>query len=258
MSETEIEAEAGAGNVRSVFRAVDILKSFVDASGPLTVADIKRSVPLSRPTLYRLLDTLVAAEMLHVEGSPQRFRLGRMVARLGRSWADQLTIDVVAQPIMQALRDATGETCALFEVRDGRQFCVLESKSRHALSMSRGIGELTDGFHGASGIAILAWMDRDEALALAKQTTPEDKPRITAAELVAAQAAGYAISHGAIYRGAASIAAPVFDHNRKVFGSLALFGPEARIRDDGLDMRIAQLRDAARRLSADLGGPPTA
>jgi len=249
------ETEQGGGNVRAVLRAVDILKSFAGAPGPLSVADIRRNVPLSRPTLYRLLDTLVAAEMLHVEGNPQRFRLGRMVALLGRSWSDQLTIDAVAKPIMDELRDRSGETCSLFELREGRQFCVLESKSRQALSMSRGIGELTDGFHGASGIAILAWLDPARALELLRRTNPEDREPVTAAELAATREAGYAISHGAIYKGAASIAAPVFDRNGEVFGSLALFGPEARIRDEGLQDQITQLRAAAARLSADLGAP---
>lgn len=247
--------DQGGGSVRAVLRAVDILKSFAGAPGPLSVADIRRSVPLSRPTLYRLLDTLVAAEMLHVEGQPQRFRLGRMVALLGRSWADQLAIDAVARPIMDDLRDRSGETCSLFELREGRQFCVLESKSRQALSMSRGIGELTDGFHGASGIAILAWLDPAHATELLRRTNPQDREPITAAELTATRSDGFAISHGAIYKGAASIAAPVFDRNGQVFGSLALFGPEARIRDEGMDEQIRMLREAAARLSAELGAP---
>lgn len=156
---------------------------------------------------------------------------------------------------MDDLRDRSGETCSLFELREGRQFCVLESKSRQALSMSRGIGELTDGFHGASGIAILAWLDPAHAIELSRRTNPQDREPITAAELAATRRDGFAISHGAIYKGAASIAAPVFDRNGQVFGSLALFGPEARIRDEGMDEQIRMLRDAAARLSAELGAP---
>ncbi len=220
---------------------------------PLSVAEIRKIVPLSRPTLYRLLETLVATDMLHAEGNPQRFRLGRAIAVLGRAWSEQLEIDALARPIVDELRDSTGETCGLFEIRNGQQFCVLESKSRHALSMSRGVRALDDGFHGASGIAILAWLDPEDAVNLARSTSPAGLPPISLEELTKARKAGFAISHGAIFKGATSIAAPVFDASGKLYGSLALFGPEARIRDEGLDKHIALIRDAARRLSNELG-----
>ncbi len=249
----EDQSDAG-GNVRAVTRAIDILKSFEGVTQPLTVADIRRNVPLSRPTLYRLLDTLVAGQMLQVEGEPQRFRLGRTVALLGRSWSESLEVDVLAKPVLEQLRDATGESCALFELRQGRQFCVAEARSRQALAMSRGVGELTDGFHGASGIAILAWLPVAEALRLADRTTPSHVLPITKVDLEGAHANGYAVSHGAIFRGAASIAAPVFGRTGDVFGSLGVFGPAARM-DDHLDKLIELARQAAIDLSARLGAP---
>ena len=243
-----------AGNVRAVMRAIEILKSFEGATQPLTVAEIRRAVPLSRPTLYRLLDTLVSGQMLHVEGEPQRFSLGRTIAVLGRSWSTILEADTLAKPILEALRDRTGESCALFELRHGRQFCVAEARSRQPLAMSRGIGELTDGFHGASGVSILAWLPIQEALSLAAKTTPATVSPLTEVDLREAHDRGYAISHGAIFKGAASIAAPVFGQSGDVFGSLGVFGPAARMNDD-LDEIIALTRQAAATLSAQMGAP---
>lgn len=248
------DQEEGGANVRAVTRAIDILKSFDGATHPLSVAEIRRRVPLSRPTLYRLLDTLVAGQMLHVEGDPQRYRLGRTIAMLGRSWIVGSEVDVLARPILEELRDRTGESCALFELRHGRQFCIAEVRSRHALGMSRGVGELSDGFHGASGIAILAWLPSAEALRLAAIATPPDVPAITQDDLLAAREKGFAVSHGAIFKGAASIAAPVFGQTGEVFGSLGLFGPGARM-NDTLDEMAELVRVAAAALSAEIGAP---
>lgn len=246
--------EESGGSVRAVMRAIDILKSFEGTTQPQTVTDIRRAVPLSRPTLYRLLDTLVAGQMLHVEGDPQRYRLGRTIAVLGRSWSSALEVEVFAKPILERLRDQTGESCAVFELRNGRQFCIAEARSRHVLAMSRGVGELTDGFHGASGIAILAWRPMDEALKLVTATVAPDRPPVTEQDLQVTRDKGFAISHGAIFKGAASIAAPVFAQDGEVFGSLGLFGPGARM-DDYIDELAGFVREAAALLSAQLGAP---
>lgn len=243
--------EGQTGMVRAVVRAVDILKAFDGATAPLGIPDLTRATGLSRPTLYRLLDTLVACDMLRSEGDPQRFRIGRFAARLGQAWAAQLEIGTLARPLLEALRDDTGESSALFLLRDGHQYCVQECESRHALAMTRGIGEMRDGFHGASGKAILAWLEPARAgEILAGMPDP-----VEAEELAAIRKAGYAISHGAVFKGALSIAAPVFDRSAAVIGSLGLFGPEARMAGDQIDGTVAAVVASATRLSHELGAP---
>ena len=41
----------------------------------MSVLEIQKKVPLSRPTLYRLLQTLAAKGLVRAEGEPQRFAL---------------------------------------------------------------------------------------------------------------------------------------------------------------------------------------
>lgn len=243
------------GIVRAVVRAIDILKAFDGATGPLGIPELTKATGLSRPTLYRLLDTLVSCDMLRSEGEPQRFRIGRFAARLGQVWAAQLEIGTLARPILEPLRDGTGETSALFVLRDGRQYCVVECQSRQALAMSRGIGELNDGFHGASGKAILAWLEPERAHQILKASWKPGMTKVSAEELAAVKNAGYAISHGAVFKGALSIAAPVFDRTGAVIGSLGLFGPEARMNSETLAATVETVVESAKRLSLELGAP---
>lgn len=249
------DEENQTGTVRAVVRAMDILKAFDGATGPLSIPELTKATGLSRPTLYRLLDTLVSCDMLRSEGEPQRFRIGRFAARLGQVWAAQLEIGALARPILEPLRDATGETSALFVLRDGQQYCVVECMSRQALAMSRGIGELSDGFHGASGKAILSRLDPERAQQIVAASATPDMAPISPDELAEVKAAGYAISHGAVFKGALSIAAPVFDRTGVVIGSLGLFGPEARMNNETLDTTIQTVIESARRLSLELGAP---
>jgi len=247
------EDEDQGGSVRAVVRAIDILKSFDGSNGAMSVAEIQKRVPLSRPTLYRLIDTLISTGMLFAEGEPQRLRLGRTAARLGQIWASQFEVSAVAKPILDELRDATGESCGLFKIQNDRQFCIIESRSRHPLSMSRGVGELMDGFHGASGKAILAWLPLAEASRIATESSPPGSKPIARKELQVVRDAGFALSQSAIYKGATSVAAPVFDMGAHVYGSLAVFGPAARLSDRALTKATELVRAAAEELSAQFG-----
>lgn len=241
------------GTVRAVMRAIDILKSFDGANEPTSAAELARKTGLNRPTLYRLLNTLAEADMIRVAGEPQRFRLGPAAARLGQIWAAQIDINILARPILDELRDETGESASLFMLRDDRQVCVLESRSRQALSMSRGIGEMVDGFHGASGKVILAWLDVTYAKSLIKRYRTPELPEITLMELIEIRRMGYSVSHGAVFVGALAIAAPVFDRTGQIVGSLALYGPEARLSDERLPKIIERVVEEGARLSAELG-----
>ena len=52
------DSEKSGESVRAVERALDVLAAFGPGGGDLLAADIAKLVGLSRPTLYRLLNTL--------------------------------------------------------------------------------------------------------------------------------------------------------------------------------------------------------
>src|SRR5690606_12647946 len=107
------ETDKSEGSVRAVNRALDILLAFRPGDDELLVAELLKRVDLSRPTLYRLLDTLVYKGFLTSEGEPQRFRLGPAVAQLAHTWSTALSYDKVAQPMMRRLWESTSETISL-------------------------------------------------------------------------------------------------------------------------------------------------
>src|SRR5215472_15727056 len=101
-------------NVRAVARAIDILECFSREKPWMSVHEIQRRVSLSRPTLYRLLETLIAKGLVRVEGDPQRFALDFGIGRLAHKWIAGIDVVPLARPILEALRNATKETTALF------------------------------------------------------------------------------------------------------------------------------------------------
>src|ERR1700723_1594491 len=89
------DVENGAAGVRAVDRAIAILQCFSADQPALSVIEIQKRVGLSRPTLYRLLQTLAQRDLILAEGNPQRFRLSHGVMKLSDVW--RTALDVVAR-----------------------------------------------------------------------------------------------------------------------------------------------------------------
>src|SRR5262245_13310330 len=148
-------------SVRAVDRAIEILQSFSTDKPSMSVVELQKKVRLSRPTLYRLLHTLTAKGLVRAVGEPQRFALDHGIAHLARVWFSTFDTTATAGPILAHLRDQTGETTALFGLRDNVLTSVLEMTSSHALSTAQGLGYSAPIYRGASGKAVLAFMNEE-------------------------------------------------------------------------------------------------
>ncbi len=240
-------------NVRAVERAIDILQCFSRDKPLMSVLEIQKKVPLSRPTLYRLLQSLAAKGLVRVEREPLRFALDYGVGRLAHSWMAGLDTVVLARPILQRLRTDTGETCALFLLRGSLRHCVLELTSPQVLAISRGVGETDHVYRGASGKAILAFMDEADIGAILRTLPKGMNAKQMLADLARTRRDGFAISRGEVFVGAIAIAAPWFDHTHRVAGSIGVFGPEVRLDEAWVAKTARQVAQCAGQLSAALG-----
>jgi len=239
--------------VRVVERAIEILGVFSKNKPTMSVLEIEKAVGLSRPTLYRLLETLAAKGLIRAHGTPQRFSLDYAVGRLAQNWLSGLDAVAAARPILERLHEETKETVALMTVRDRQSLCVLEFPSPHVLAVSRGIGPMGHFGRGASGKAILAFMD-EKTLEAVFRTLPKDVDKtLLLDELARVRRDKFRISRGEVFAGAVSIAAPYFDHMHRVAGSIAIFAPEARVTEDWITRMTKRFVSAADELSAALG-----
>ena len=219
----------------------------------MSVIELQQRVGLSRPTLYRLLNALVTRGLIRSEGDPQRFKLAHGIMQLSHVWLKGLDVTGIARPVIEGLRDTTGETAALFALHGDRRVCVLEYESRKELSIVRGIGETMTITQGATGRAILAFLDDARKATLLAGIAKADKGPNLDAALCETRARGYATSFGEIIVGAVAVAAPYYDHRGVVAGSVGLYGPTARIADGQVAALGKMVADASREVSILLG-----
>jgi IclR family transcriptional regulator, acetate operon repressor len=239
--------------VRAIDRAVAVLQAFTADKPSMSVLELQEKVSLSRPTLYRLLETLAAHGFVRAHGTPQRFSLDYAVGRLAQNWLTGLDPVAAARPVLERLHERTQETVALAVLRGHQHLYVLELISPHVMSMSRGIGPLDHLTRGASGKSILAFMSEKDIDAVLRTAPKDTNRKALFADLAAIRRDRFWVARSEIFSGAVGIAAPYFSHANEVAGSIIVFGPEVRFSEERSAMTTRLVLEGAAEISAALG-----
>jgi DNA-binding IclR family transcriptional regulator len=246
-----MEAEKSSESVRAVDRALDVLLAFEAVERGLTASELLKRVDLSRPTLYRLLRTLELRGFVTASGEPQHFKLGPAVAHLAHVWNAGLDVSISAQPMMRRLWQETGETVALFIQEGSDRVCIAEIPSTQPLSFKRGVGHREKITLGASGKVVLAFSL--EAPRLLTELIAKKDRAAYSQELAHVREVGYAVSKEELIQGAVAVAAPFFTSGSKVLGSLAVYGPSARVNQEKIAQIGELLLEECKKLSKTYG-----
>ena len=246
--------------ITTVSRAADVLTLFTRIDEPtLGVTQIAQELNLSKAVVHRLLTTLAAKDYVQFDPVTRRYGLGPAVLGLGLSYLDRIDIRSLARQAMQQLSDATSETSTL-SIRSGwTRVYVDQVTPRREVKMTVQLGRPFPLHAGSSSKAFLAFLseaERKEYLAqhdleALTAETITDASRLER-ELEAIRERGYAVSHGERQAGAASVAAPVFDHRGDPVASISVCGPVERFAPRTEEV-AAQLVGATEEVSRQLG-----
>src|SRR5690606_39058248 len=113
------------GGTQSVTRAFAILKVFSDARREWTLADLARTIELTKPTALRLPGVLEREGMVQRGRPGGRYRLGPRAIELGALAQRSIDFQASARPELERLAWTTGETTTL-EMLAGTEILVLD------------------------------------------------------------------------------------------------------------------------------------
>ncbi|MEL6890240.1 MAG: IclR family transcriptional regulator [Actinomycetota bacterium] len=102
------------------------------ADRPLALAELQSATELPRATAHRLAGALEAHGVLRRDDAG-RYELGHGLVQLGRVAAERFPLATVARPVLEQLRDDTGESVQLFVAEGDHRRCVLSLESAHGL-----------------------------------------------------------------------------------------------------------------------------
>jgi DNA-binding IclR family transcriptional regulator len=241
--------------VGTVERVIVLMRALAEVSGSTNLKQLSDSTGLPPSTVHRLLALLMKQRIVERGEQAQSYRVGPEYYRLASLVVSAVSTRDVAQPFMERVVQATGETCLLMRYMKGPRKVMLEHSvdGPHQLRYFVRLYQPLSLLWGAPGRTILAFLPQAEVDAARAQGKPsllagENPPdaRTLAASLRNIREKGYAMSFGEQIGGAVGFAAPVFLGNGEVFGSLCITMPRQRF-DAAQAATIAQVlcREAA-------------
>ncbi|MFE5837384.1 IclR family transcriptional regulator [Arthrobacter sp. NPDC056493] len=213
-------------------KVAEILGCFSVGEPEPTLQQIIRQTGLPSSTCQRLVQNMVREGFLDRDGD--RYRIGIGMVRWAAPGTLGLDLVKLVKPVLQQLRDETGESACLY-VRDGAfRTVVAVAETRHVVMRPFMVGMVMPLHAGAPGKIFLAydpdaWSSLGEAeLSRYTPATPGTL-ELLRAQAQAAREQGYYAAFGERNEDVGSVSAPVFDHTGRLAGVLGLGFPTQRI-----------------------------
>jgi DNA-binding IclR family transcriptional regulator len=221
------EADAVAGGVIAVTRALHVMEAFQMGEPDLPLAELSRRTGLHNSTVLRLARTLALSGYM-VQNESGAWRLGPAAGWLGARYQAGFDVNNVVEPTQES---------ASFYVREGDvRACISRVEGPQAVRHHVRIGARLPLNLGSPGRIILAF---------------SGEPGKTYEEI---RRRGYLISVGEREADVASVSAPVFSLHWRLLGSICISGPMSRLDKAKLERHARAVVDAANRLSYALAG----
>lgn len=198
-------------------KAVAVLTACVEGA---SLAELVERTRLPRATAHRLAQALETHRLL-VRDAQGRWRPGSRLGELASSAPDVLL--TAAEPVLTALRDATGESAQLFLRRGDERVCVASAERARGLRDTVPVGSVLPMNAGSAAHILLAWEPSEAYLPLLP------KCRFTGRTLAEVRRRGWAQSIAEREAGVASVSAPVRDRTGRVMAAISVSGPIERL-----------------------------
>lgn len=216
-------------------KSVGILALLAE-DGPTGLAGVVEATGIPRPTAHRLLSALEVHHL--VARSNGRYKLGLRLLGWGEKAAAGTNLVEAARPVLENLRDASGESVQLY-VREGQQrVCVAAvERAGGGLRDMVPVGSVLPLEHGSGGKVLLAWSE---------DAADTD-------ELRDVRLRGWAESVAERESGVASVSAPVFGPDGELQAAVCVSGPVSRIGERPGRRFAERVVDSARHIEGSLG-----
>lgn len=237
-------------------RGLAVIEAFDAGRRRASIAEIARATGLTRAAARRCLLTLVA--LGYAESDGRGFRLTPRVLRLGGAWLASASLPELLQPQLEAVREATGESCSA-AILDGTDVVyVARASARSILAATLSVGSRLPAHCTALGRVLLGALPEGALEQLLAGLTPEALTAHTRttrtairAAVAAARAQGYALVEEELELGLRSLAVPVRDQRGRCVAAINIGLRTSRASDAVVR---GQLLDAAAALRRTLPG----
>lgn len=245
-----------------VKRVAALLRLIARAPEGVPTSALVHQSGLTRPTVHRLLSSLVAEGLLDQEAATGRWVLGPEILLMGSVASARFPMEEIARPSLRRLAEATGES-AFFSIRRGDEtVCLLREEGSfpvRSFVLHEGVRfPLGVASAGAAIMAFLPPAEQEELLNAwsghAGKFAKSHAPELVRANLARTRDRGYSLNPGLILEGSWGMGAGVFDFGGRPAWAISLTGIEPRFKPERQSELGALLLAEAHRLGSQLRG----
>lgn len=243
-------------------RGLSVLRAFDHNRPEMGLSEVAQATNLNPAVARRCLNTLV--HLGYVARRGKRFLLRPEVLVFGSAFISSMNLETVAGPTLQRLRDETGDSSSMAVLSGPDVLYIAHVSTNRPIRLTASVGTRFPAHATSLGKVLLAFQP-DERVAAYFETvtlqrftertvTTQDALR---ARLASVRRDGYDSALDELDYGIVSIAAPVFDRERRILCSINCSTSTTRISQDELvQTRLPLLREAAREVQAALDKHP--
>lgn len=248
---------SGNGLVQSVDRALSVLTVLARA-GESGVTEIARELGVHKSTVFRLVATLEAHDLVEQHAERGKYRLGVGILRLAGATNARLDVVQEARSIARDLAATTGETVNLAILSETSALYVDQVAGPSGLQPHNWVGQRIPLHATSNGKVLLSELSAEELghhvprLESFTANTVTSRAELRS-QLLGVRQAGFAVAVDELEVGLTAVAAPVRDAYGDLVASLSVSGPTFRIDGDRIELFTPLVVRAAASVSDRLG-----
>ncbi len=243
--------------VRSIAVSFKLLDTMVRAGEPMRITEIARQLGESKAKVDRHLSTLRSLGVVEQEKTSDKYRLGWKLFQLGQAAFEQFDLKTISEPHMVRLRDLTNQSVVLAVPSGGEAVIIasLDNTSDTSLRISAVPGATPPTTASAQGRIILAYANSEhqEQLLSAPIKSYNEKSLSDVGSirkrLKLIRSRLYETAIEEVMLGFSTIAAPIFDADNKLIGTVGMIGSVQYIPDPPNPQQIAHVQSCAATIS---------
>ena len=257
-----MEGKGKAFSIKSVDRAIAILKAFGIEKPELGVVELSQMLAMHKSTISRILATLERGGLVGKNPKTGKYHLGVVLISLGALVVAYADVRRVARPYLKRLSEETQETVNL-AVLDGDEVINVEQMlpSERQVKNIGWVGRRAHRHCASTGKVLLAYQPQE----VIERGIDNGLPRYTdrtitepgelRQELVRIRRQGYATGMAELEEGLNAVAAPVRNHTGEVIAAVSVSGPSYRVSAESIP-KLAELTvKVSEEISRQLGYP---
>lgn len=254
-------SSSSSGRRGTLESGLSIIECLVERAVPMTVTELAAAVEMDKGNVHRLLKVLTGHGWVVQSAATKRYAPTAHIVGLAGSLLRKLDLRLAAEDICADVLEQTQESVHLAQVTSTGPVYILQRRPPYRISVATEVGARPPLHATATGKSVMAFIDTakqaqwlSEPLEVFTSHTHRSVESVYR-DLAEVRQRGFALDDEEFNLGTRCVGVPIFGLDGDVIGCVGVSVPIQRASESGMQEFIDAAMAAARKITANMGGP---